>query len=446
MSNDQIIDESAPAAALEHQPSTSRWQEVAFPVTAYLAIGAVIMVLAWVSYRFMDGWVSYAVKNPYKFRGDHIFGGWMRYDAYWYTDIANNGYSHDPGKASSVAFFPAYPLSVRMLGLLLTDNVLAGILLTFSSGLAFAIFFYRWCLRKMESRPARLAVLLLLTYPYAYYLYGAVYADAFFLMFAALAFLLLEKDRVLLAGLAAAVAGAARPVGLAVFVGLVAVEIERRGILVIPFLDRMRSKNGSSPGGDPSPATDRRRISVALRRVRVVDFALLLSLSGWALWCGYLWRAFGDPFLYVAVEGAPGWDQEQGPSTWFKAHWIDLLSQYNHFIHDRVQSWDNLVYTTNVSFQAVLAVAFLASIPLVIRRLGWGYAVYVLVIVAIPVLGTKDWQGTGRYLLAGFPVFAALAMWLVDRRHRVLRTLLLVASASLLLLFTSAFARGYYLS
>ena len=40
---------------------------------------------------------------------------------------------------------------------------------------------------------------------------------------------------------------------------------------------------------------------------------------------------------------------------------------------------------------------------LVLRRFGWGYAVYSLAIVGIPLLGTGDFQGMGRYLLGGFP-------------------------------------------
>ena len=73
------------------------------------------------------------------------------------------------------------------------------------------------------------------------------------------------------------------------------------------------------------------------------------------------------------------------------------------------------------------------------------YAVYVLAVVGIPIIGTKDWQGTGRYLLAAFPVFAALAGWLLDDRV-LLRRVLVTGSGLLLVFLTSAFARGYYLA
>ena len=37
------------------------------------------------------------------------------------------------------------------------------------------------------------------------------------------------------------------------------------------------------------------------------------------------------------------------------------------------------------------------------RRFGWGYAGYVLGIIAIGAIGTKDFLGAGRYLIGAFP-------------------------------------------
>ena len=77
---------------------------------------------------------------------------------------------------------------------------------------------------------------------------------------------------------------------------------------------------------------------------------------------------------------------------------------------------------------------------------GWSYAVYVFGVVALPLLGTKDWQGTGRYMLAAWPVFAALAMWMVETDRRRLRAVVLVVSGVALVFLTSGYARGYYLA
>ena len=83
--------------------------------------------------------------------------------------------------------------------------------------------------------------------------------------------------------------------------------------------------------------------------------------------------------------------------------------------------------------------------PRLIRRFGWGYGVLVAGLMAIPALGSKDFQGTGRYLLAAFPLFALAGEWLAGRSARV-RGSLLAASALLLLLWAHLFARGFYVA
>ena len=62
---------------------------------------------------------------------------------------------------------------------------------------------------------------MLLLYPYAFYLYGAMYGDSLFLLTAIGSFVLLERRHYWLAGLVGALATAGRPVGVAVAVGLV---------------------------------------------------------------------------------------------------------------------------------------------------------------------------------------------------------------------------------
>jgi hypothetical protein len=61
-------------------------------------------------------------------------------------------------------------------------------------------------------------------------------------------------------------------------------------------------------------------------------------------------------------------------------------------------------------------------------------------------VGSKDWQGTGRYLLAAFPVFAVLGLRLVERWSPTARRAVLAASTVMLVFLASGFARGFYLA
>jgi hypothetical protein len=243
-----------------------------------------------------------------------------------------------------------------------------------------------------------------------------VYSDALFLAAVLGAFLLAEADHPFLAGLCGAVATATRPVGIAVVVGLVVLELTRR----------------RDPG-----SRQRRRVDL-----------VLVSAGGLVAWCTYLWRTYGDPLLFMKVEGAPGWDEAPGVRTLLKVSWLQHLSHVPADLANRAdpQSWFHLTYAAGTIFQAALALAGLALLPRIDRRLGRAYTIYTAIAIGIAVVGSKDFQGLGRYLLAAFPVFVAGADLLVEKVGRRSLRLLAGASATLLVFLTSAYARGHYLA
>lgn len=411
-------------AAGETTVPDARWAAIRFAKVA-----AVLGVVSWASIEFLNRNLGYSKQAPIVFRGTAFLEGWIRWDGNWYQQIAQEGYSYTPGRQSSVAFFPAYPMAMRALGKVAGDVVLAGILLTFLSGLVSAVLLHHWFRLKVPDRPglAKLALASFLLWPYAYYLVGAVYADAFFICAALTAFVLLEHDRPVLAALAGVVATAARPVGVGVVIGLVCVTLHRRG------------------------AVEGRRLH--LRRLRPADGAVLLSGLGLAAWCAYLWRNWGDPFLFSTIQGATGWDQQGGIHTWLKFSLFDDISHLGQWTHDSIwpldvrgyAPWNELVRTLGQILQGTLVLGFLALIPRVWRRVGWGYAAYCAVVIGMPLLGSKDFQGTGRYLLAAFPCYLVLAD-LLHEHPRFCRRVWFPASAVLLVVWTSLFARGYYVA
>lgn len=137
-------------------------------------------------------------------------GAWTWWDGAWYVDIARRGYSFTAGPQSPVAFFPAYPLSMRAVSVFVGHPALAGFVVTLGAGFAAIVLFHRWCRLHLDRRRSAYALAALLVYPCSFYLAGAVYADALFLAATLAAFVLLERDRPLAAGLAAAVATACR--------------------------------------------------------------------------------------------------------------------------------------------------------------------------------------------------------------------------------------------
>lgn len=386
------------------------WSRV---VAAYLAVAAVLTAVVAVAGRWRHAPdVSPALQGP------SWLDGWFHYDAGWYLQIAGQGYSYTPGQQSSVAFFPVYPLGMRGLGNVLGDHQLAGWVITVLAGLGVALLFARWVWERLPQRSATFAVVALLVYPYAFFLYGAVYADALFVLCSIGAFLLLERRWYLAAGLVGALATAGRPVGVAVAVGL-----------VVRALELLATDRAAVPGRVPL-----RDVVGSVRDVRLRHTGVLLSLAGLGLWCWYLWSTFGDPLAFVHVESAPGWDQGVGPRTWFKVSFVETFTSGH---------WQTGLLLT---VQAVACLVAVLLLPRVWRLFGWGYLAFAAVVLAIPILGTDDFMGTGRYVLAAFPVVAAAGDFVAGLRRPWVRWVLVAGSAALLVALTALFGASYEVS
>jgi hypothetical protein len=186
------------------------------------------------------------------------------------------------------------------------------------------------------------------------------------------------------------------------------------------------------------------------RALRARDAGVLLSLTGLVAWCVYLWTRFGDPLLFSRIQGAQGWDQGDGPRTWLKVTFFQRVKNLPFWLSDSIAGtndhhphpWTESAYSLGVVLQALCLVGALLLVPLVVRHLGWGYGAYVLTLLLIPLLGTKDFQGVGRYALAAFPCFAIIGRHLAARTPA--RVVWFLSSGALLLLLSSAYARGYY--
>ena len=211
-----------------------------------------------------------------------------------------------------------------------------------------------------------------------------------------------------------ALGASARPVGILLTIGLSVRAFEL-------YSPRCTSKWSSTHPSGPN----RSRRAVAL-------VAVGLSAAGFVGYCLYLGVRFGDPLAFARAQQA--WGHTPTLSTVLK---VPLLHEVRHM------HWP----FGSVRYLAapVATVAALALVPSVFRRLGSGYGVYALLVVGVPALTTGDLFSMGRFVLAAFPCFAVAGALLATRRHNVVLPVL-IASCVLLLLFTSLFARGYYLA
>ena len=341
---------------------------------------------------------------PHGFPDRPFFNGWTRWDTDWYQSIARHGYYYaGPHEQASVAFFPGYPVAMRLAMVVFRDALVSGVVVTYLAGVGAALLFARFCRAAFGERAGRVGALVLLLYPFSLFLFGAVYSDALFLASALGAFLLLEADRPVLAGLVGIAATAGRPVGLAVTAALMLRTLELRGG----------------------------------RGLRRRDAGVLLSVLGFAGFCTLLWVRFGEPFAFAKVQNANGWARGLTADVVFKYDF------FHNYFHGHPLGTPDFIVGVN----GLMTVLLLALVPLVVRRLGWAYGLYSLAVIFVPASSSREFIAMGRHALAAFPCFAVGAGLLAGRsRPRpVLTAGWLTLSGAASLAMVSLFARWYLL-
>jgi hypothetical protein len=410
----------APTAPAE--PLVERWWA---PLALFAVLAALVWTAAYVGAEHLPRRPEFP--RPEVFASPRLVEPWVRWDGLWYRAIAEDGYVYYPGVQSSVAFFPSYPLLLRAVRAVVGDTFVGGPLVTLACGAAAVALFRRWCADRLPAATAFWACALLVTYPYAVYLYGPMYADALLLAATLGAFVALERERLWLAVACGIVATGARPSGLVV------------GVAVVARLWELRSaaRHALLPVPPPIGLAAKVRATVLAhadpRALRPGDARILAVFAGFGGYVGYLWSRFDDPLLFSAIQSAPGWDQGGGPRVWLKVVFVERVAA----------DWTDPA-ALGLLLQVTFLVLALVLVPAVARRFGWAYALLVVGVLALPLVGSKDFQGTGRYLLPCAPVLAVAAQGL-DRRPR-LRAVMLGASVVGLLAFAQWYGRGNYLA
>ena len=154
---------------------------------------------------------------------DLITGVLVQWDGRWYVELVERGYPTDiPADITynqieaRAAFFPMYPGAVNVVDSVLPGgSTLAAIALNIVLGAISVVLVGMLARRVFDERVAARSMVLYSIFPGSFVLSFA-YSEALFIVFAASCLLLLLDEQWLLAGLAAALATATRPNGVAI--------------------------------------------------------------------------------------------------------------------------------------------------------------------------------------------------------------------------------------
>ncbi len=430
--------------------------------------------------------------------GDLVAAPVARWDAAWYLVIAHYGYRPDLGSltASRTAFFPLYPLGVRMLSDLGPAPVLAGVGLSVGALAAGLYGLHRlttlevarlrvhgpaWARRRGAGvgaldagraldaggasgaldagralvevdggEVARLVVLLTAFAPMAFY-FSAVYSESLYLGLSVGVFLCARRGRWARAATLGALAAATRSIGVLLVVPL--------GLLYLygPREDRDPDRASGVGRGAPRERSTPVSLVRALRPRYVV--------RGNALWIALVPAGLGGYMAYLALAGGDALAPFHAEAVWnrhfagpFGGVWDggkagfeglrQLLSlQRRHLYYPAaggspfIEAGHNLMLFAFLSAAAVAVVGVLALLPA-------AYGVYALVALAVALsypVAPQPLMSLPRFLVVLFP----LNMWLAVRlasRPRVVARAALVASGVAMAFFVGEFATWHWVA
>lgn len=326
---------------------------------------------------------------------DTFFGPvfWANFDGVHYLSIVQFGY-----RQYQQAFFPFYPLVVRGISSFFSiapDNAAQAVSILSTFGGLFV--FYRLAKLEKISRPLW-PVLFLLAFPVSFF-FSAAYTTGLYFLLACLSLLAMKEKRWLLTGIFGALASATQVFG--VF------------LLLAAALEYMKEK-------------EKKIISAA-------GLALIpLGLLGFM---AYLWKSVGDPLAFYHTQPLFG-AQRSGSEIILLPQ---VLWRYLHIAS--TFAVDSYVYW--------IALFELAMLGLAVFLLWFGYKrnisksllAYSLAVVLLPTL-TGTLSSFPRYVLSAFPLFLVLG----DRKLTVRKILLSIFFLFGLVLFTTLFLRGHFVS
>jgi Gpi18-like mannosyltransferase len=157
--------------------------------------------------------------NPPSASWLELFHAW---DSVWFVSIAQKGYYHP-----AYAFLPAYPILIRLGGLVTGDYWSSAFLVSSFFALASLIAFQLLANEYMGKTEALYATILMATFPYIALFTTLAYSESLFLFSTLTAWYLFRKQRMLSSSLFAALSALTRSYGVLIIIPMI-MDIWRR--------------------------------------------------------------------------------------------------------------------------------------------------------------------------------------------------------------------------
>jgi len=395
-----------------------------------------------------------------------IFRTWQQWDAVWYMKIAAHGYSG----WQSTAFFPLYPLLIRLASFIVGPHWLLAALIV-SNLATWTGFIALSMLAAQEFGDINLAwraMLVAAAYPLAFFL-TAPYTEGLFLTFAGFALYFARRGAWRRAGVMTFLATLTHVTGV-ILIPALAWEFARQHGWLALYEGRVRQAWGGVsaafrrrslgdparvPGdnrvGDATPldaasAAPRMPADVALsleeaprdgapaprsssaryrnlraRALILVDLVFIVGAAPFAivLYAAYLWTLYQHPLVFYHAQGI-FWQRQSMPIWQAIPFGVEQFLKAPLFSYWQARTWVDLAPIVLFGLLTLLT----------IRRMPFAFTLYLLGLLYLSIsspvyrINQPDvFVSAGRFFVVAIPLFLLLGKWI--ERRRWLETLII---------------------
>ena len=325
--------------------------------------------------------------------GNAVLDGMTNWDGGWYVGIVKEGYDYDPGRESSVAFFPAYPLMVRCVHQMTGLSVhLAALLVSHACLLGSMGVFVAYVRHRFPTSYEQITPHVLMAFglfPMTFF-FRMAYTESLFLFLCILALYGMQRKWPVVAiAVVVGLATATRPVGVALLVPLILFIVKNR-----------RTAWGAAAQ---------------------IVYSIPVACWGLLAYMLFLHFEFGNALAFVQTQRH--WQMR--PALSLGARLEVLLSLepiWSVYVPSSPAYWGRFGQGLNPLFNPLFAnpiyfvlAAVLTVIGALKRWLTWEEVLLAAGMLFIPYV-TKSYEngmsGQGRFAAAVFPIYIVLGIWL----------------------------------
>lgn len=393
-------------AATDQLPAARRIKLLGFAVelealravlVAFLATRLLIVMIIFVSSATIP-----MRPGPFLYaRPDNLaIDGLIRDDSWWYVNIVTHGYnpgSVQGGSQGNVAFFPLYPLLVRMAAGLIGDPYVAGLVVSNVAFLIALAYLYGLARGELGDEGAARAVFYLAAAPTAVF-FSAMYTESVYIALICATFFYAQRSAWDRAALAGALAAATRNTGILMALVIALEALHQRGVRFRPALWRGESRGATLRLWGGHLLT---QVRLALKSWQGLAAAACVPL-GLLAYMAYLSNTFGDPLAFIHVQATWGRSASAAGATKLISHTRELLNVGPHF-------WAGQ-FNPKTLLEIIFTLGFLPLVVAVAFKMRPAHAAYTALTFLIP-LSTGTVGSMTRYVLMLIPCFVLLARW-----------------------------------